>query len=162
MNMEYRFIPTKKHTGFQILHFTPFNDVSPVTSLRRSAKIPASPSAITHHRTSMAAHLHILHRLPATCYPKNTANRSPSTTTMKISVAALATLVCANAFTFDPNAVRRASIALDATRQPIMAGNWKMNPATEAEAIALGAGLTKLLGEETCPMDEDNEFCTEG
>jgi hypothetical protein len=81
---------------------------------------------------------------------------------MKISVAALATLACANAFTFGPNAVRRASIALDATRQPIMAGNWKMNPATEAEAIALGAGLTKLLGEETCPMDEDNEFCTEG
>ncbi len=60
---------------------------------------------------------------------------------MKISVAALATLACANAFTFGPNAVRRASIALDATRQPIMAGNWKMNPATEAEAIALGAGL---------------------
>lgn len=36
-----------------------------------------------------------------------------------------------------------------------------MNPATEEEAITLGSGLTKLLGEETCPMDEDNEFCTE-
>lgn len=82
---------------------------------------------------------------------------------MKISVAALATLSCTNAFAFGPNAAaRRASSALDAARQPIMAGNWKMNPATEEEAIALGAGLTKLLGEETCPMDEDNEFCTEG
>lgn len=46
-------------------------------------------------------------------------------------------------------------------RQPIMAGNWKMNPATEDEAISLAAGLTKLLGEETCPMDEENDFCTE-
>lgn len=36
-----------------------------------------------------------------------------------------------------------------------------MNPQTEEEAIALASGLSKLLGEETCPMDEDNEFCTE-
>jgi len=42
-----------------------------------------------------------------------------------------------------------------------MAGNWKMNPSTEEEANELAAGLTKLLGEETCPMDEENEFCTE-
>jgi triosephosphate isomerase len=42
-----------------------------------------------------------------------------------------------------------------------MAGNWKMNPATEEEALDLASGLTKLLGEETCPMDEENEFCTE-
>eukprot|EP00566_Odontella_aurita_P016281 CAMPEP_0113556180 /NCGR_PEP_ID=MMETSP0015_2-20120614/17119_1 /TAXON_ID=2838 /ORGANISM="Odontella" /LENGTH=257 /DNA_ID=CAMNT_0000457519 /DNA_START=218 /DNA_END=991 /DNA_ORIENTATION=+ /assembly_acc=CAM_ASM_000160 len=42
-----------------------------------------------------------------------------------------------------------------------MAGNWKMNPATEEEAIELGSALTDLLGEETCPMDEDNDFCTE-
>jgi len=50
---------------------------------------------------------------------------------------------------------------LGAKRQPIMAGNWKMNPSTEEEALALGEGLTKKLGEETCPMDEENEFCTE-
>lgn len=80
---------------------------------------------------------------------------------MKISTVALATLSCANAFTLGPNTARRVSFALDATRQPIMAGNWKMNPATEDDAIALAAGLTKLLGDETCPMDEDNEFCTE-
>lgn len=42
-----------------------------------------------------------------------------------------------------------------------MAGNWKMNPGTEDDAIELASGLTTLLGEETCPMDEENEFCTE-
>lgn len=42
-----------------------------------------------------------------------------------------------------------------------MAGNWKMNPGTEDEAMELATGLTKLLGDETCPMDEENEFCTE-
>jgi len=36
-----------------------------------------------------------------------------------------------------------------------------MNPGTEDDAIELASGLTTLLGEETCPMDEDNEFCTE-
>lgn len=36
-----------------------------------------------------------------------------------------------------------------------------MNPATEDDAIELASELTKLLGEETCPMDEDNDFCTE-
>lgn len=46
-------------------------------------------------------------------------------------------------------------------RQPIMAGNWKMNPATEDDAVALGAGLTKLLGDETCPLDDENPLCTE-
>ena len=82
--------------------------------------------------------------------------------TMKIiSAAVVASLSCANAFTFVSNGPHSFVTRLDAKRQPIMAGNWKMNPATEEEAIALGAGLTKLLGEETCPMDEDNEFCTE-
>merc|ERR1712071_89878 len=47
-----------------------------------------------------------------------------------------------------------------AERQPIMAGNWKMNPATEAEALALGQGLTSKLGEETCGVEE-SEMCTE-
>jgi len=42
-----------------------------------------------------------------------------------------------------------------------MAGNWKMNPGTEEEAIALGEGLTTLLGEETCPIDDENPMCTE-
>lgn len=36
-----------------------------------------------------------------------------------------------------------------------------MNPATQDEAVALASGLAELLGEETCPMDEENEFCTE-
>lgn len=42
-----------------------------------------------------------------------------------------------------------------------MAGNWKMNPEKEEDALGLATGLNTLLGEETCPMDEDNEFCTE-
>ena len=36
-----------------------------------------------------------------------------------------------------------------------------MNPATDEEAKELSSSLTKLLGEETCPMDEENDFCTE-
>jgi len=36
-----------------------------------------------------------------------------------------------------------------------------MNPSSEKEALELAAGLSKKLGEETCPMDEENEFCTE-
>jgi len=80
---------------------------------------------------------------------------------MKISIAAIASLSCANAFSVVPkNAPIVSSTQLEA-RQPIMAGNWKMNPGTEDEAIALASGLTKLLGEETCPMDEENDFCTE-
>jgi triosephosphate isomerase len=81
---------------------------------------------------------------------------------MKVPAIVLSSLSCASAFTFVPsaNGVRR-SFALDLARQPIMAGNWKMNPATEAEALKLAEGLTKLLGEETCSMDEDNELCTE-
>jgi len=81
---------------------------------------------------------------------------------MKFSIAAITALSCANAFS--PSAPRTFGITstqLDAKRQPIMAGNWKMNPGTEDDAIELASGLTTLLGEETCPMDEDNEFCTE-
>jgi hypothetical protein len=51
--------------------------------------------------------------------------------------------------------------ALFADRQPIMAGNWKMNPSTEEEALALASALTKLLGDETCAIDDSDEMCTE-
>lgn len=82
---------------------------------------------------------------------------------MKISIAAIAFLSCVNAFSVVPsnNALVSSSTQLEANRQPIMAGNWKMNPATDDEAKELASGLTKFLGEETCPMDEENEFCTE-
>lgn len=46
-------------------------------------------------------------------------------------------------------------------RQPIMAGNWKMNPLTENEAFELANGLTTILGDETCPINEDDDMCTE-
>jgi len=57
--------------------------------------------------------------------------------------------------------IERSSSYLEAARQPIMAGNWKMNPATEDDALALASGLTKLLGDETCPVNEDDDTCTE-
>ena len=72
-------------------------------------------------------------------------------------LALLATSV--SAFAPAPSTPRTATALFE--RQPIMAGNWKMNPGTEEEAIALGAGLTTLLGEETCPFDSENEMCTE-
>lgn len=57
-----------------------------------------------------------------------------------------------------------STTSLDASaggRQPIMAGNWKMNPGTEQDAIDLSQALTKLLGDETCPIDDENPLCTE-
>lgn len=45
-------------------------------------------------------------------------------------------------------------------RQPIMAGNWKMNPATEDDALELASDLVGRLGEETCAVS-DFEGCTE-
>ncbi|KAL7430480.1 hypothetical protein ACHAXH_001342 [Discostella pseudostelligera] len=56
---------------------------------------------------------------------------------------------------------RRTSTELN-MRQPIMAGNWKMNPATEADALNLANGFCALLNEmaDTCAMD-DKEGCTE-
>eukprot|EP01082_Thalassiosira_pseudonana_P006431 g6192.t1 g6192 contig20:1046577-1047513(-) len=80
---------------------------------------------------------------------------------MKLSSATLlATLSTASAFTAN-NGQNRLSSELFA-RQPIMAGNWKMNPATEADALNLATGFTALLNEmsETCAVD-DHEGCTE-
>lgn len=47
-------------------------------------------------------------------------------------------------------------------RQPIMAGNWKMNPSTEADALNLANGFVRLLNEmeDTCAVGE-SEGCTE-
>lgn len=79
---------------------------------------------------------------------------------MKLSVALLAAASAASAFTINNNGVRSAT-QLNA-RQPIMAGNWKMNPATEADALNLATGFCALLNElaDTCAMD-DVEGCTE-
>ena len=73
---------------------------------------------------------------------------------MKLVVALLATASTAGAFTMNSNGVRSAT-QLNA-RQPIMAGNWKMNPATEADALNLANGFVALLNEmaDTCAMDE--------
>ncbi|KAL7532801.1 hypothetical protein ACHAWF_004249 [Thalassiosira exigua] len=55
----------------------------------------------------------------------------------------------------------RAATQLNA-RQPIMAGNWKMNPTTEADALNLANGFTDLLAEmpASCAVDLA-EGCTE-
>jgi len=74
---------------------------------------------------------------------------------------ALAILSTADAFSPAVSNNAASTTSLNANRQPIMAGNWKMNPATEDDAIALGSELTKLLGDETCPIDDENPLCTE-
>jgi len=81
---------------------------------------------------------------------------------MKLSLALIATgLSGASAFSTVNNNGPRSLTQLN-ERQPIMAGNWKMNPATEADALNLANGFTALLGEmeDTCAMD-DVEGCTE-
>mmetsp|Transcript_12359 Transcript_12359/g.16200 ORF Transcript_12359/g.16200 Transcript_12359/m.16200 type:complete len:298 (-) Transcript_12359:72-965(-) len=81
---------------------------------------------------------------------------------MKLSLSIAAFLLSeANAFAPIPMRHSVTTTELAAQRQPIMAGNWKMNPGTEEEALALITSLTSFLGAETCPMDEDNEACTE-
>jgi len=80
---------------------------------------------------------------------------------MKLSLALFVTALSgANAFTASSNGPR--SLTQLNERAPIMAGNWKMNPTTEADALNLAHGFTALLGEmeETCAMDE-HEGCTE-
>jgi len=80
---------------------------------------------------------------------------------MQFQATVLAALL-SSAAAFSPSVGKKAvSTSLNAGRQPIMAGNWKMNPATEEDAIELGTGLTKLLGDETCPIDDENPLCTE-
>jgi triosephosphate isomerase len=86
---------------------------------------------------------------------------------MKFTSTVIALALAASAGTsdaFSPAVVRNtvsSTTSLDAVRQPIMAGNWKMNPATEQDAIDLSQALTKLLGDETCPIDDENPLCTE-
>jgi len=87
---------------------------------------------------------------------------------MKFTSTVIAIALAASAGTsdaFSPAVVVRSSTttttSLDAVRQPIMAGNWKMNPATEQDAMDLSESLTKLLGDETCPIDDENPLCTE-
>lgn len=80
---------------------------------------------------------------------------------MQFQATTLAALV-ASASAFAPISKNAASsTSLEMARQPIMAGNWKMNPATEEDAVALGSGLCELLGDETCPIDDENPLCTE-
>eukprot|EP00577_Skeletonema_sp_RCC1716_P020858 CAMPEP_0113380296 /NCGR_PEP_ID=MMETSP0013_2-20120614/4681_1 /TAXON_ID=2843 ORGANISM="Skeletonema costatum, Strain 1716" /NCGR_SAMPLE_ID=MMETSP0013_2 /ASSEMBLY_ACC=CAM_ASM_000158 /LENGTH=299 /DNA_ID=CAMNT_0000262623 /DNA_START=96 /DNA_END=995 /DNA_ORIENTATION=+ /assembly_acc=CAM_ASM_000158 len=82
---------------------------------------------------------------------------------MKLSLA-LATLAVggASAFSVNQNGGLRTSTQLNVFRQPIMAGNWKMNPTTESDALNLAIGFCALVDtlEDTCGLDE-SETCTE-
>lgn len=80
---------------------------------------------------------------------------------MKLSLALLATALSgANAFTTVNN--NRRTVTQLNERQPIMAGNWKMNPETEGDALDLANGFCALLNEmkDACAVD-DKEGCTE-
>lgn len=76
----------------------------------------------------------------------------------------LASVSGACAFVNTNNGARLELTQLHA-RQPIMAGNWKMNPATEADALNLANGFSALLsaGDETCAISDsdDEDMCTE-
>ncbi|KAL7520457.1 hypothetical protein ACHAWX_005177 [Stephanocyclus meneghinianus] len=82
---------------------------------------------------------------------------------MKFTASLLAASLTStvDAFSLKAAANQRAGTELYA-RQPIMAGNWKMNPSTEADALNLANGFVALLHEmeDTCAMD-DVEGCTE-
>ena len=67
------------------------------------------------------------------------------------------------AFVVQDGARRTAATTMLYERQPIMAGNWKMNPATEEEALKLAGDVARLLGEETCAVSDkvDDDACTE-
>jgi len=79
---------------------------------------------------------------------------------MKLLLAFTALFSTTNAFN-TPMAFSRSSVTQLNARQPIMAGNWKMNPTTEDESLELASGLTNILGDETCAIDDSDEMCVE-
>ena len=76
---------------------------------------------------------------------------------MRSAILALA-LTTADAFLAPRAAAPPATVV--AARQPIMAGNWKLNPGTVQEADALAKGVAAAMGDQTCAMSED-AMCTE-
>lgn len=76
---------------------------------------------------------------------------------MRSAILALA-LTTADAFLAPRAAAPPATVV--AARQPIMAGNWKLNPGTVQEADALAKGVAAAMGDETCAISED-AMCTE-
>lgn len=78
---------------------------------------------------------------------------------MKLVVMAL---MVAGALAFTPTRTSRPMRnVMRMGRQPIMAGNWKLNPATMDEAIKLASDVAEKLGDETCSVSEGKESCTE-
>mmetsp|Transcript_18923 Transcript_18923/g.37487 ORF Transcript_18923/g.37487 Transcript_18923/m.37487 type:complete len:297 (+) Transcript_18923:1-891(+) len=80
---------------------------------------------------------------------------------MKFAAALVATFSTASAF-MAPSNIKNVALTQLYARQPIMAGNWKMNPSTEADALNLANGFVALLNEmeDTCAVEE-KDGCTE-
>lgn len=52
----------------------------------------------------------------------------------------------AYAFVSQKTAFQRPSLELSAQRKPFITGNWKLNPATKQEAIALATEVANAVG----------------
>jgi triosephosphate isomerase len=78
----------------------------------------------------------------------------------RIAVACALLLSSVHGFQASNSVATPRAAALHA-RQPIIAGNWKLNPATVQEADALAKGLLEALGEDTCAVSEGMAECTE-
>lgn len=68
-------------------------------------------------------------------------------------------LALAPAAAFAPTSSVKATMQLHA-RQPIIAGNWKLNPSSIQEADGLAKGVASLLGSDTCAASSAAD-CTE-
>lgn len=71
------------------------------------------------------------------------------------SLAFLAALGSVSAFSPSFGGVSRSSTttALDATRKPFISGNWKLNPQTRDEAVALASEISAAIGPDTPDAD---------
>ena len=72
---------------------------------------------------------------------------------MKFSVLSLISL-CGTAAAFVPSfGVQRTSTELFAIRKPFISGNWKLNPQTKEEAIALASEIAASVGPDSPDAD---------
>jgi hypothetical protein len=78
---------------------------------------------------------------------------SPYTATMKLAIASL---LFGSSAAFSPalsgNKFTTSSTQLCA-RKPFISGNWKLNPNTKDEALALADGIAKSINEESPDAD---------
>ena len=63
---------------------------------------------------------------------------------MKFSTVSLLSLV-GSASAFAPSTIAPRTSALEMARKPFISGNWKLNPQTKDEAIALASGIAAAV-----------------